>query len=180
MNDIINTEQQLLTELINYQSKPKVNNADYSSNQLLSKIQYTKFPETRNYQGISTGEVGYAPSNEDEMMELALSGKTYEYNPMATYDRRLGVPVDNPKIKLNPEFYMHHRDEQQDKAFLQGLNPDQIQRREKAVPKNTYNDYVAKGYSGLSSESINRDLLLWSVRGKQVVGRNRQLYKGFI
>jgi hypothetical protein len=75
---------------------------------------------------------------------------------------------------------MHHRDEQQDKAFLQGLNPDQIQRREKAVPKNTYNDYVSKGYSGLSSESINRDLLLWSVRGKQVVGRNRQLYKGFI
>ena len=180
MEQIIDTEKQLLAELTNYQSKPKIYNPEYASNVLLHEIQYTPFNESRNYEGISTGNVGYAPSNAEEMEAIALSGKTREYNPMATYDARVGLPVDNPKIKLNPEFYTYHRDRQQDLAFVYGTNPDQFERKEKAIPKDFINNYVMKGYSGLSSESINRDLLMWAPRGREVVGKNRQLYKGFI
>jgi len=180
MEQIIDKETQLLSELVNYQSKPKQFNAEYVSNELLHEIQYTPFPESRNYEGLSTGEVGYAPSNAEEMEALYASGKTREYNPMATYDARVGVPVDNPNIKLNPEFYTYHRDEKQDKAFIYGTNPDQFVRKEKEIPKDTYNNYIAKGYSGLSSESINRDLLMWASRGREIIGTNRELYKGFI
>lgn len=180
MEQILSTEKQLLAELTNYQPKPKIFNADYASNMLLHEIEYTPFPETRNYQGISTGDIGYAPSNAEEMEALALSGKKFEYNPMATYDARIGLPVDNPKIKLNPEFYTYHRDKNQDDAYIYGTNPDEFVRKEKAIPKNAYNNYVVKGYSGLSSESINRDLLMWAPRGRALIGKNRELYKGFI
>ena len=99
------------------------------------------------------------------------------------HDARIGSSVGNPQkslAEMDTFFRENRSDYKQDQAYIYSLNPDQIQRPEIPIPKNNYKNYFEKGLSGLSSESINRDLLMWNRRGKIVMAKNREIYRGFI
>lgn len=141
-----------------------------------------KFPESLNYDDISNNNVGYGKSSYEEQEDLINSGKTYEFNPLSTFDTMIGLPVDNPKhtlAEIDSEFRELKSDKNQNRAYIYGLNPDQIQRKEISKPNN-FQQIIDKGQSGLSSDAINRELLLMPYRGRQIIEKNREIYKDFI
>jgi hypothetical protein len=169
-------EVQLLQELVNLESKPKENNSDYTDSVPTYMIQATDFNEPRNYQGISTGEIGYSASNA-EIEEYAVS-KVYADDPIPEHN--IGVPIDNPKLKLNPKYWEHYADKSNIRTAIYTAMPDQLVRPIKYPVRDQIPIFFNKGLSGLSSEAINKELINAPIRFTEIMKENREIYKNFI
>lgn len=176
MNNILSDEEKLLQELVNYQSQHPSVNSDYAQPVPINEIQYTHYPEVRNYQGLSVGQVGYAPSNAtiESTIAEAQQHKVY-YAPVPDLEPQIDKPVDNPKIKLNPKYYAFDKDSSQIKTAIYKANPDQF-----VVPVRKYNYkdvsfLMKKGYSGRSSDYQNLQKVLQPSRAEYILKNRHDL-----
>jgi hypothetical protein len=171
-------EDKLYRDLLNLESKPIKHNIDYSPGINPSLIQRVNFPENKNYEAIATDNVGYAPSNLEIENNIYNSNTLYAYEPK--YNPKIALPVNNPNVYYNPNLWAKEKDINQIRTSLYVTMPDQFERSYIMPSRDQKPIYFNKGYSGLSSEFINSELIDAPIRFKKIMKKHRELYKNFI